>query len=98
MRTFLNVEYVKRKLIEIEQKAGREISDPSATIQVVSQRLRFTADEQRAILNHFIIGGDLTAGGVMHAVTSTAQTLVDPEAAFSMEMQGVRAMEIATTV
>lgn len=97
VRSFLDVDYVTRKLTEIERKAGREISDPQAAIQVVSQRLRFTADEQREILNHFIAGGDRTAGGVMHAVTSTAQTLTDPDAAFAMEMQGVRAMEIAAT-
>ena len=34
---------------------------------------------------HFIRGGQLTAGGVMQAVTSVAQTLDDADAAHEME-------------
>lgn len=96
--TFLDVKYVEKKIIEIEEKAGRKVADPENTIKVVSQKLRFTEEEQRNILNHFIDGGDRTAGGVMHAVTSVAQTLRDPDAAFEMENHGIRAMEIAATL
>lgn len=98
VRRFLDLRYVQRKIDEIEEKAGRRIPDPDHTIRVVSQRLRFTEDEQRLILNHFIDGGDRTAGGIMHAVTSAAQTLTDPDAAYDMEGVGVRAMEIAATL
>ncbi|WP_416903490.1 DUF932 domain-containing protein [Micromonospora echinospora] len=98
VRNFLDVRYVQRKIEQIEEKAGRRVSDPDNTIRVVAQRLRFTEDEQRLILNHFIDGGDRTAGGVMHAVTSAAQTLTDPDAAFEMEGVGIRAMEIAATL
>jgi hypothetical protein len=49
-------------------------------------------------LAHFIRGGDLTAGGVLHAVTSTAQTLSDADAAHEMESQAVRALEIAAAL
>jgi hypothetical protein len=33
----------------------------------------------------------------MHAVTSVAQTLPDPDAAYDMESVGIRAMELAAT-
>jgi hypothetical protein len=46
-------------------------------------------------LNHFIRGADITAGGIMHAVTSVAQTLNDADTAYDMETQAVRAMELA---
>jgi len=46
-------------------------------------------------LAHFIRGGDLTAGGVMHAVTSTAQTLTDADAAHDMEAQALPTLEAA---
>ncbi|MEH0930901.1 DUF932 domain-containing protein [Micromonospora sp. CPCC 205558] len=98
VRRFLDVRYIRRKIEEIEETAGRRIPDPDHTIRVVGQRLRFTEEEQRLILNHFIDGGDRTAGGMLHAVTSAAQTLSDPDAAFDMESVGVRAMEIAATV
>ncbi|MFY1681671.1 DUF932 domain-containing protein [Micromonospora sp. WMMD730] len=94
---FLDVRYVQRKIEEIEEKAGRRIPDPDHTIKVIGQRLRFTEDEQRLILNHFIDGGDRTAGGILHAVTSVAQTLTDPDAAYDMESVGIRALEIAAT-
>ena len=46
-------------------------------------------------LAHFIRGGDITAGGVMHAVTSVAQTLPDADAAHDMESAALRALEVA---
>jgi hypothetical protein len=50
------------------------------------------------ILAHFIRGGQLTAGGVMQAVTSVAQTLDDADAAHEMESQAVRALDIAAAL
>jgi len=93
--TFLDTSYVQAKLSEITQAASRPVDDPEQAITVVSQRLRFTDDQQKAILNHFIRGADPTAGGVMHAVTSVAQTLDDADTAYEMEAQGLRAMELA---
>ncbi|MBQ1052483.1 DUF932 domain-containing protein [Micromonospora sp. C51] len=98
VRRFLDVRYVQRKIEEIEEKAGRRIADPDHTVRVIGQRLRFTEDEQRLVLNHFIDGADRTAGGILHAVTSAAQTLTDPDAAFDMEGFGLRAMKLAATL
>jgi hypothetical protein len=52
-------------------------------------------EQQRLILGHFIDGGDRTSGGVLHAVTSTAQTLPDPDDAYDLERAGLRAMAVA---
>jgi hypothetical protein len=94
--TFLDISYVQAKIAEMSGAAGRPVEDPEKAIEIVSQRLRFTDDQQHAILNHFIRGADISAGGVMHAVTSVAQTLDDADTAHDMEAQAVRAMELAT--
>ncbi|HEX9357029.1 MAG TPA: hypothetical protein VF933_24835 [Streptosporangiaceae bacterium] len=49
-------------------------------------------------LDHFIRGGDVTAGGVMHAVTSVAQTLEDADAAHEMESLALRSLELAAAL
>jgi len=47
------------------------------------------------VLDHFIRGGDPTAGGLMAAVTSFARTVDDADTAFEIEAQGLRALELA---
>jgi len=93
--TFLDRGYLDRALRGIERDAGRPLDDPQDTIRTVSQRLRFTDAQQSDILAHFIRGGDPTAGGVMHAVTSVAQTLPDADTACDMESVALRALELA---
>jgi hypothetical protein len=95
---FLDRGYVESALRAVERDAGHELADPPEAVRAVSQRLRFTEAQQNDILTHFIRGGDVTAGGVMHAVTSVAQTLPDADAAHEMESQGLRALEIAATL
>ena len=95
--TFLDTDYLTTKIRELTTAAGAEIADPDKTIQAVTTKLRFTDDQQREILRHFIRGGDLTAGGVMHAVTSVAQTIDDADTAHEMEAQALRALHLAAT-
>ncbi|MEU8278386.1 DUF932 domain-containing protein [Microbispora bryophytorum] len=95
--TFLDTDYLTAKIRELTAAAGAEIADPDKTIQAVTTKLRFTDDQQREILRHFIRGGDLTAGGVMHAVTSVAQTIDDADTAHEMEAQALRALHLAAS-
>ncbi len=96
--TFLDTRYVEKTIAQMSQTAGNPVSDPQETIQIISQRLRFTDDQQKTILNHFIRGGDLSAGGVMHAVTSAARTLSDADAAHEMEAAAVHALDLAAQI
>jgi hypothetical protein len=96
--TFLNHGYLQAAVTRIERDAGHVLADPQEAVAVVSGRLRFTDDQQRDILSHFIRGGDVTAGGVLHAVTSVARTLPDGDAAHEMEAAGLRALEIAASL
>jgi len=95
VNAFLNPAYAEQVIRQIERDAGRPVTDPVETVRTVSQKLRFTEEQQTDILSHFILGGAMTAGGVMHAVTSVAQTLTDPDAAHEMESSALRALELA---
>jgi hypothetical protein len=95
---FLDPGYVQAALRQIERDAGHELADPPEAVRTVSQRLRFTDTQQNDILAHFIRGGDITAGGMLHAVTSVAQTQPDADAAHEMEAAGLRALEIAASL
>jgi hypothetical protein len=97
VRTFLDVDYVRAKIRELTSTAGTPIGHPQQAIELVSNKLRFSDEQQATILAHFIKGGALTAGGVLHAITSTAQTLSDADAAHEMETSAVRGMQLAAS-
>jgi len=92
--TFLDVAYMERVIRDMEAAAGHPISDAAKVIESVGKKL-FTQEQTAGILDHFIKGGQLTAGGVMHAVTSYAQTVDDADVADELEANGIRAMELA---
>lgn len=94
--TFLNVEYIRAKIEQMEEKAGKPIEHPQATVETVGKTLRFSQETIAGVLDHFIRGGQVTAGGVMQAVTSYAQTVDDADEAFEMEAQALRALELAS--
>ncbi|MGR6924586.1 DUF932 domain-containing protein [[Actinomadura] parvosata] len=98
VRTFLDVDYVRAKIAELSRQARVEIAEPNQTIAFVATKLSFTKDQQQLILQHFIKGGAITAGGVMHAVTSAAQVLDDAEKAFELESRAVEAMRLAAAL
>ncbi len=93
--TFLDPDYVKAKVEEIERKAGKRLESPRETVETVGKKLRFSQDRIDGVLDHFIRGGDPTAGGVMQAVTSFAQTVENADEAFDMEAQAINALELA---
>lgn len=96
--TFLDVEYVRRQIAEIEWRAVRPLTDPAAAVTHVGRTLRYTQERIDGVLDHFIRGGQVTAGGIMQAVTSYAQTLPDADDALDMEADGLRALEVAAAL
>jgi hypothetical protein len=95
---YLDTDYVTRMVRDLETVAGHPIDNPDTTLKIVSSRLRFSDEQQNSILAHFIKGADLTAGGLMHAVSSVAQTLPDADTAHDLESIAVQAMHLAATV
>lgn len=97
VRTFLSREYVEAKLSELGDAAGKRLAEPTKTIEHVTKTLSIGAEAKDMILAHFVQGGQMTAGGVMNAVTSTAQTLTDADQAAALEALAVPALTAAAT-
>ncbi|MFF6953789.1 DUF932 domain-containing protein [Streptomyces iakyrus] len=95
VRTFLSRDYVEAKVRELEDAAGKELAEPTKTIEHVTKSLSISTEAKDKILSHFVRGGQMTAGGVMQAVTSTAQTLTDADQAAALEALAVPALTAA---
>ncbi|AZP14700.1 DUF932 domain-containing protein [Streptomyces aquilus] len=95
VRTFLSQEYVEAKVHEMEAAASRTLAEPTKTIEHVTKTLSINTETKDRILAHFIRGGQMTAGGVMQAVTSTAQTLTDADQAATLEALALPALTAA---
>lgn len=95
---FLSPAYAERAVRNLEAKAGHPVADAARAVEVVSARLRYTEAQQAQILDHFIKGGDLTAGGIMHAVTSAAQVQEDGDAAWELEGTALDALRLAAAL
>ncbi|MGW5591191.1 DUF932 domain-containing protein, partial [Streptomyces sp. NPDC003857] len=95
VRTFLSRDYVEAKVREMEAAAGTTLAEPTKTIEHITKTLNIATDAKDMILAHFIRGGQMTAGGVMQAVTSTAQTLTDADHAAALEALALPALTTA---
>lgn len=95
VKTFLDADYLQTLVDRTTEQAGQPLAKPVEAVQFVAKKLSYTDDFTNTLLDHFIKGGDTTAGGVLHAVTSAAQTVVDPDLAQQVEESAFRAMELA---
>lgn len=85
VRTFLTEDYLASVVRKLEEKAGEPVAKPEQAIKEVTQKLDVAAlyDD---VLAHFIKGGDVSRGGILHAVTAAAQSEhIDADTAFRME-------------
>jgi hypothetical protein len=92
---FLTEDYVNAAVEQLEETSGTPIEDVEKTITVVAKQMSFSEVEAAGILNHFIKGGQLTAGGMMQATTSYAQLIEDVDRSFAVEAAGVDVMHAA---
>lgn len=95
--TFLDEEYVTKVIEGLSEIAETELTDPQKTIEFVGKKLLFSEEATAGILGHFIKGGQVTAGGVLQAVTSYAQTVDNPDQAYFFESKGLEALELAAS-
>lgn len=95
--TFLDVEYVKAVIARLEDAGSKKVGDAVATVTQVAKKLSFTEAQTKGVLDFFVQGGQMTAAGVMNAVTAYAQTVDDADVAFDLEAAGLRALELAAS-
>jgi hypothetical protein len=92
--TFLDAGYMRKVIRELESKAGKPIENVE-DVKVIAKKLSFDQETQDAIFSMFVKGGQITAGGVMQAVTAAARNTQDADKAFEMEAQSLKALELA---
>jgi hypothetical protein len=96
VRKFLSPAYLHRVVQGLELQAQAPLGDrPQEIITEVSQRLGFTQDVTDAVFGAFVAGGDVTAGGVMHAVTAVALHVPDGDQAAAMQDAAGKALTYA---
>lgn len=95
--TFLDAGYVQRIIDDLTAMAGVPVIDPVATVERVGKRMGYTAEQTAGVLDHFIKGGAITSGGVLHAVTSWAQTIDDADTAWDFQTSAIDAMLAVTS-
>lgn len=96
--TFLDVDYVRGAVASLTEQAVTPLDKPADAVKIVAKQLAFSAERTEAVLDHFIRGGQMTAGGIMQAVTSVAQTIDDADAAAEFENAGVQALALAASL
>jgi hypothetical protein len=82
---FMSEEYLTKAMTEMADEWGVEIPKPEAAIKHVAKACQFSDAQAEGILAAFIKGGTPTVGGIVQAVTATAQDVVDGDAAYDME-------------
>jgi hypothetical protein len=68
--------------------------NPVKAVEVISNHLGFSKDESSGILQHLIQGGDLTAYGLLNAITRTSLDVDDYDRASELERDGSRVLSL----
>jgi hypothetical protein len=97
VRTFLSLDYWRDVIDGITEQAAKPVPATTA-VQTVGKSLKYSQEQIDGVLDHFIRGGQTTAGGVMQAVTSYAQVIRDPEAAHELESSALQALQLAASL
>lgn len=94
VKHFLSPQFLAQQVAEIEAVAGKPVEKPVEVIKNLGKALSFSQDEQDGILDHFIRGGQRTAGGILQSITSFSQTVADADRADQLDCVAVRAMQL----
>jgi hypothetical protein len=94
IQQFLSADYWQAQIDKIAAKGRKSVADGEATIERVGKKVGFTDAERKTIYEHFLIGGQQSAAGVMNAVTSTAQTVQNADRAAELEGLALRALSL----
>lgn len=86
----------RKQVDKMRELAGVKISgNPEAAIEMLSQKVGTTETERGGILRSLIEGGDLSAWGLLNAVTAQAHTARDYDRAVELEVAGGYLVDLA---
>lgn len=95
IKQWLTPEFLASQVRELEDKAAKPVEDVTKAIENVTKKLSLTQSEASGIMSHFIQGGQVTAGGVMQAMTSFVQNDdLNADRAMHITDNAVKAMEL----
>lgn len=92
---FLTTDFLQSAVDGWRELAGVKVEKVAETLQVVSDELSWTEDEQADILAKFIDGGDRSAFAVGQAVTASVQGFANADRAHELGEQHLVAAKIA---
>lgn len=76
---------------------GRPAENPVKAVEVLGKKIGATEGETNSILNALIKGGDLSAWGMINAVTAQAHTATDYDRVVEFEAAGGQLLDLAPT-
>lgn len=86
----------KERIRKMRGLADIEVTgDPAKAVEVLSQRVGASDEESRSILTHLIKGKDLSAWGLVNAVTSLAHKSKSYDRAVEIEAEGGRLLDLS---
>lgn len=88
-------EVIARKMADTRAIPIR--ADPQQVVEVLANRHLLVDDERSGILRHLVEGGELSAYGLVNAVTATAQEVEDYDRATELEGLGGVLIELPRT-
>lgn len=95
---FLSTDYLHQVIARIREQMQTPVTGAQAHVQAVAKKLAFDPAVAQGVLDHFILGGQMTSGGVMQAVTSYAQTVADAELAADLEEAAMDALAASVSL
>jgi hypothetical protein len=95
--TFLDVDYMTKVVRDMEELSGKEIKVVD-DVKLVTKKLAFDQEQSDLVFAMFVKGGQMTAGGVLNAVTAAAQETKDADKAHEMESSAFKALELAAAL
>lgn len=87
VRTFCSSEYLRQRVAEINDAARVELANPTKAIDHVVKLTRMSESDADALIASFMVSGQVTVGGLVHALTDVATQVSDVEKAAEFEKQ-----------
>jgi hypothetical protein len=102
VRDVVEAAVAEATFLQVAQKLGatREVKltgDPVKTVEVLANRYTLNESERSGVLRHLIEGGDLSAYGLVNAVTHFSQEVEDYDRATEFEAMGGKLIELPSS-
>ena len=95
MTTFGGSSAIPQIVEQMRDATERRIEgNPVTAVEVLGDKLNVNQEERSGILTHLIQGGDLTAYGMMNAVTRTSQDVESYDRATELEAMGSQVLSL----